>query len=337
MGIHGGDIYRNPVSIDFSVNVNPLGVPKDVVAALHKAVETCSRYPDIEAEKLKAAVSASLAVPEAYLLFGNGASELFMAVVHGIRPKKTVIPVPSFFGYEYAAKAVDSEILYYEMKQENNFRLTKDIKEILTEDVDLLFLANPNNPTGNLTEKETLREVLLHCAQKGIFVVLDECFIAFSGNGFSMLSEIEAFDNLLLIRACTKIFAIPGVRLGCLFSKNRAVLDRIAGQLPEWNLSCFAQEAGCICTKQEAFMQETQRYVQKERRFLEEALTRRGFRIFSSEANFILLYSEKPLYERFLEKGILIRDCSNFRGLGKGFYRIAVRTRKENEILLENL
>ena len=100
MGIHGGDIYRNHIAIDFSINVNPLGVPKAVKTALHQAVESCERYPDIKAERLKMAVSNMLTVPEEYLLFGNGASELFMAIVHGIKPKKIVIPVPSFYGYE---------------------------------------------------------------------------------------------------------------------------------------------------------------------------------------------------------------------------------------------
>lgn len=110
MGIHGGDIYRNEVKLDFSVNVNPLGTPESVVAALHGAVERCGNYPDMKAEKLKRAVSSQLNVPEEYLLFGNGASELFMAVVHGIKPEKTVIPVPSFYGYEYAAKAAGERL-----------------------------------------------------------------------------------------------------------------------------------------------------------------------------------------------------------------------------------
>lgn len=121
MNIHGGDVYRNYVDIDFSINVNPLGTPECVKEALHRAVEMCGKYPDMEAERLGAAVSTFLGVPKEYLLFGNGASELFMAIVHGIKPKKVVIPVPSFYGYEYAAKSVDSDIIYYEMKQENNF------------------------------------------------------------------------------------------------------------------------------------------------------------------------------------------------------------------------
>ena len=334
MTIHGGDIYRNRVNHDFSINVNPLGMPDAVKTVLYRAVEQCDVYPDREAEKLKNAVSGFLAVPKEYLLFGNGASELFMAVVHGINPQKTVIPVPSFYGYEYVAKAAESEILFYETKEENCFCVTEELTSVLTEDVELLFLTNPNNPNGGLVDKKLIKALLRHCKEKGIYVVLDESFIAFSGDGFSMLSEIEEFDNLLLVGSFTKIFSIPGVRLGYLVCKNHQLHARIGRQLPEWNLSCFAQEAGCICAEQTEFIRQTEQYIAKERRFLEEGLREKGFVVFPSKTNFILFYSQEPLYERLLEKGILIRDCSNFRGLRQGFYRIAVKSREENEILL---
>lgn len=337
MGIHGGDIYRNHVTVDFSVNVNPFGIPQGVKKALNRAIELCDKYPDMKAEKLKKAVGKMLAVPEEYLLFGNGASELFVAASHGIKSKKTVIPVPSFYGYEYAAKASGSDIIYYEMNAEHNFCLTEDICSILTEETDALFLANPNNPTGQLLDQETMKMLLQHCKNKGIYVFLDECFIEFTNQTFSMLSEIEKFDNLIIIRAFTKIFSIPGVRLGYLICKNPSLLTKIASQLPEWNLSCFAQEAGCACAGQSDFIKKTKDYVERERHFLEEGLQKKGYHLFPSETNFILLYSEKPLYEKLLAQGILIRDCCNFRGLGNGFYRIAVKNRKENEILLKSL
>lgn len=340
MGIHGGDVYRNPVDLDFSINVNPLGVPMEVKEALHDAVGLCGRYPDIEVERLKGAVSGLLDVPEEKLLFGNGASELFMAVIHAIRPKKTVIPVPSFYGYEYAARAVDCEIVYYETRQEDSFCITDDIYKVLTEDVDLIFLANPNNPTGTLLHQGEIKNILKYCSDREIYVVLDECFIAFCGNQFSMLSEIRAerSDNLILIGAFTKIFSIPGVRLGYLVCGSRPLLEKISWQLPEWNLSCFAQEAGCICARQADLITQTQHYVSRERQFLTEGLRQKGYIVFPSMANFVLIYCKEsgdPLYEMLLKKGILIRDCSNFRGLGRGFYRVAVRTRAENEMLLQ--
>lgn len=333
-GIHGGDIYRNDVKLDFSVNVNPLGIPKAVEAALYEAVDKCSKYPDISAEKLTKAVSRMLNVPKENLLFGNGASELFMAIIHGIKPKKTVIPVPSFYGYEYAAGAADGEIVYYETKKENGFCLQADFFSLLTEEVDLLFLANPNNPTGTLMNRKELINVLNYCRSKEIYVVLDECFIEFCDRGCSMVQEIERFSNLILVRAFTKIFAIPGVRLGYLVCSNPLLSDKIGRQLPEWNLSCFAQAAGYKCAMQATFVEKTVAYIEKEREFLKSGLMQAGCQVFPGKANFLLIYSKQPLYNKLLEKGILIRDCANFRGLSKGFYRIAVKCKKENEALL---
>ena len=352
-GIHGGDIYKNRVKLDFSINVNPFGMPDTVKQALYDAVLMCGRYPDMESEALKTAVADMLAVPEENLLFGNGASELFMAVIHGIRPKKTVIPVPSFYGYEYAASAVDGEVIYYEMRREDAFCLTKDFYSVLTEDVELLFLANPNNPTGHLMGRDEIIKVLEYCQDRGIYVVLDECFIEFSGREASVISESRRFDNLILVRAFTKIFSIPGVRLGYLVCSDGALRRKIERQLPEWNISVFAQEAGCACAEQTDFVFRTESYIREEREYLAERLKEKGYTVFPSEANFILICCEetlcgepdeaspqKPhgkLYDKLLTKGILIRDCGNFRGLCSGYYRIAVKSREENEILLKEL
>ncbi len=339
--IHGGDIYRNHIKYDFSINTNPLGTPSAVKQALHEAVLLGDRYPDSQAESLKRAVSAMLAVPEENLLFGNGASELFMAVAHAVRPKKTVIPVPSFYGYEHAVAAVDEEnhgTIFYEMRREDDFCLTKDFYAALTEDVELLFLANPNNPTGHLMSREEMISILEYCRDRGIYVVLDECFIEFGGSKASVITESGHFDNLILVRAFTKIFSIPGVRLGYLVCSNSGLLRKIERQLPEWNLSVFAQEAGRVCAGQAEFVTRTESYIKKEREYLVEKLKEKGYTVFLSEANFILIYCEETkLYDKLLAKEILIRDCWNFRGLGTGYYRLAVRSREENEILLKEL
>ena len=321
--IHGGDIYRNHVEIDFSVNVNPLGIPKRVEDALHESIAMCKSYPDIKTEKLKKAVGKMLGVEEEVLLFGNGASELFMAIVHAIRPKRTVIPVPSFYGYEYAAKASEGEVVFGDSYSE------------ITEGTDLLFLANPNNPTGTLLSKKEIKELLDYCRERNIVVVLDECFIEFCESDSSMISEIEQYENLIIVRAFTKIFAIPGVRLGYLISSNQEILDRIRMQLPEWNISSLAQAAGIACAKEMEFVERTIAFVDKERAFLTEGLKKFGFKVIPSSTNFIFFYTEKELYEPLLQRGILIRDCSNFRGLKKGYYRIAVKTREENQTLLK--
>ena len=336
-GIHGGDIYTNTVKLDFSVNVNPLGVPKGVEDELHKSVAHCHEYPDIQALELKEEVSGQLSVPKECLLFGNGASEIFMGIMHALKPRKVLIPIPSFYGYEYVAEAVESEIIYFSLEKEKSFLPGEELLEILTEEIELLFLANPNNPTGKLLEREYLKRVLEICRDKGIYVVLDECFISFCEGDVSLVAELEEYPNLLLVQAFTKVYAIPGVRLGYLMSSNKALVQRIAKQLPEWNLSVFAQEAGIACVKEKTYIAKTVAYVQREREYLTDGLQKLGIQVFSGEGNFVLLYTENPFYEQLLRRGILIRDCRNFRGLSKGYYRIAVKTRKENEILLREI
>lgn len=329
---HGGDIYRNDVKYDFSVNINPLGTPGELGKALHEAVDFCGCYPDIASDSLRQAVSEMLSVPGEYLLFGNGASELFMAVFHAVKPEKTVIPVPSFYGYEHAARSEGGEVIYYDGSvQEEHFR------RLLTENVGLLFLANPNNPTGKLIYKKDMTVLLQHCRDRGIVVVLDECFIDFCKGEESVLSKIGQFENLILVRAFTKIFSIPGVRLGFLLCSDAGLRERIKRQLPEWNLSCFAQAAGCVCAKQAEFLRKTAGYVAEERRYLKRKLQENGIEVVSGEANFLLVYTEKPLYEELLKRNILIRNCADFRGLSKGYYRIAVKNREENKILTDTI
>lgn len=334
-GIHGGDVYHNQVHMDFSVNINPLGMPQVLEDVLLGAAKKCQEYPDIEVTELKGAVSHWLNVPEEYLLFGNGASEVFMAIVHAIKPKKVCIPVPSFYGYEYAVEAVGAELVTYRLKEENDYLPAKDISEVLGPDIDMLFLTNPNNPTGKRMDREYLHWLLGVCKENEIYVVLDECFIEFCEDGESMLSEIHAYDHLMLVRAFTKIFAVPGVRLGYLVCSSTSLLGRIQRQLPEWNISTFAQMVGVSCTQQENYIGKTVIYVKEERQFLTKELRKMGIRVFDGEANFLLIFTEKPLYDLLLKQGILIRDCSNFKGLSKGYYRIAVKRRDENEKLVK--
>lgn len=328
--IHGGDIYNNKVNMDYSVNINPLGMPDRVKRAMHDAVEHCDRYPDITCGRLRYAVAKDRAEE---VLFGNGASELFMAVVHAIKPRQAVIPIPSFYGYEYAVDAVDCKKIYCNWKKDGLDE--QELIQALTGDIDLLFLANPNNPTGQTLEKETIGKILNHCRDKNIYVVMDECFIDFCEDAWSAVGMTEQYENLIVVRAFTKLYAIPGVRLGYLICGSPVVRKTISKHLPEWNISGIAQAAGVACTQEKAYVAETRDYVTEQRRKLMAGLTAYGFRVYSSRANFILFYTEIPLYDLLLERGILIRDCSNYRGLTSGYYRVAVKTEEENEKLLK--
>lgn len=335
--VHGGDIYRNSVQIDFSVNGNPLGMPDSVRRALHDAVERCEEYPDIRAQRLYEALETFTGVDRGKLLCGGGASELFLAIVHAVQPKKTVIPVPSFGGYEYAAGAAGGSILFCPMGRENGFVLGEDFLKEIDEDTELIFLANPGNPAGNLTDKGLLCEIADKCMENMTTVVLDECFLEFTGReeSCSMKEQLEEYPNLIIVRAFTKIFAVPGVRLGYMLCADAVLKEKTARRLPEWNLSTFAQAAGVKACEEKEYLRQTAAYVEKERQYLTERLTQESITVYPSETDFLLLYTRLPLYERLLEKGLLIRDCSSFRGMGKGFYRVAVKRHEENIQLVD--
>ncbi len=347
--IHGGDIYRNQVQLDFSVNTNPLGMPVSVKKALQEAVEKSGNYPDIRSEGLAKAVAAWGGFREEMLVFGNGASELLLAIVHAERPEKILIPVPSFYGYEKAAKASGGEVIYWNLRKEDSYCLTKDFLEVLREDISMVFLANPNNPVGNLIEPRLLETVAKTCRDKGIILVLDECFIELAGKEktHSLAGKLEDYPNVIILRAFTKLFAMPGVRLGYLICEKK-LGERIKKHLPEWNLSVFAQEAGAAAAAERGFVEQSSAYIETERQYLTEILEKQGFFVYPGEADFLFFSTcgkneskkEKntdfwkqdiPLYDLLLERGILIRDCGNFRSLQKGYYRIAVKSREENK------
>lgn len=314
MQYHGGDIYRNQIRQDFSVNTNPLGMPDSVREALHQAVEEAEHYPDIHAQELTNAVAEQLRISEKKLVFGNGASELFHAVLHAVKPSKILIPVPSFLGYEEAAKTMDCEVIFYEMKKEEKFCLTERILDALDESISLVFLANPNNPVGNLVEPELILEIAEKCRHCDITLVLDECFMELTGKEqkYSFLSHLEEFPNVVVVRAFTKLYAIPGVRLGYLVCEQ-TLAEKIRLQMPEWNLSVFAQRAGVAAIKEQGYVARAVACIQTQRLFLREELKAAGCIVYDSDADYLLFYSEKKR-RTFLQRGILIRDCSNFRG-----------------------
>lgn len=339
--MHGGDIYRNNISHDFSVNINPLGIPESVKMALHDAVELSIHYPDIRSDALVSDLAEKLAIKKDKILLGNGASELFTAVMMHLRPAKTLIATPSFSGYRRSAIAAGSEIVDFELKSEEDFAITERFIDTISasEDIDAVFIANPNNPTGKLIEKKLIERIVKCCQIKGIKVILDECFMVLSGqyDGHSMIDMTDRYQNLLIVRSFTKTYAIPGVRLGYLICSDKELMKGIAEAIPEWNISCFAEKAGVAALKEETYVKESVGLIAKERKWLSDRLAGCGFKVVASDADFILFYTEVPLYEMLLKKRILIRDCSNFEGLGKGWYRIAVKKHDENKILMERI
>ncbi len=340
---HGGDVYRNAVDLDFSVNISPFGIPAGVKRALMEAIEVCTQYPDTHVEALRTAMAEKEAVPSDCLLFGNGASELFVAIIHAKKPKTVLIPVPSFSGYQNAASCEDCQIDYYYMKKENDFLLTDDFIYTLTVQIethnapDLIFLANPNNPTGSCIQPAILLQLISICETYNITLVIDECFLEFTTHtGESLMAKAVQSTHLIVVRAFTKIYGIPGVRLGYLAASKENVMQ-LKKQLPEWNVSLLAQYAGVAALKETDFVQNTVAYVKTQRDYLTKQLRALGLTVWPGEADYLLFQSDQNLYQALLQKKILIRDCSNYEGLEQGYYRIAVKTEEANKRLIQAL
>ncbi len=335
--LHGGDIYRHPEVIDFSVNTNPLGAPETVKRAVQASVVNMEHYPDVRCEKLKESISRFEHVDQEEIICGNGAAELFFAAVQALRPKKAIVTAPSFSEYEEALESVGADVEYYELHEEDNFQIREDYVEKLTEDVDMIFLCNPNNPTGQITEREKLFDILKHCREKDIVVVLDECFIDFldEPEQYEMSEYRTEYPNLLIIKAFTKIFSMPGLRLGYAISSNIEFLEKMSRMLQQWNVSVPAQAAGVAALEcPEEYIQKTREYVSREREYMRNILKMLGYVVFASKANYLFFKGKTGLAKEALEAGFLIRDCQNYEGLQEGFYRIAVRTKEENERLI---
>ena len=337
MNIHGGDIYKYKPKYDFSANINPLGINDAILAATRDSLRDIANYPDVRCEKLRKSLSSKLHVPEEYLYFGNGAADVLFTLVLASKPKKALLVSPTFAEYEQALQSVDCEIAYYELNSSNGFSVTENYLAALTPELNMAILCNPNNPVGNTISHELLIRILERCAEYDITLVVDECFNDFLEDPeyHSLTKELATYNNLVIVRAFTKMYAMAGLRLGYLMSANIELLAKMNSVSQPWSVSIPAQTAGVVALSQEEYVAKTRTFIKKERKFLCEALSVLRIQYFEPEANYIFFYDQIDWYKELLEEGILIRDCSNYRGLSKGYYRIAIRTRVENEALIK--
>lgn len=340
-GMHGGDIYRNHVTLDFSVNINPCGVPSELRVAMEEGLSQVETYPDLTCRELKENIALHFQVNPEQVICGNGASELIMALCHWKRPEKAFLMAPGFSGYEKALKAVDCDITYCYLNPEEYFRPGEQLLQMVFERrPEVLFLSNPANPTGVLLDRDYVRRLCSVCEETGTLLVLDECFMELTGRAqvCSMIPLLSGQEHLVILRAFTKSFAIPGIRLGYLLCGRTDMAEKIQEQLPEWNVSVPAQKAGLAALNLSGYLQKSVEMIAQERSFLSEELCRLGMQVFPSEADFILFYTEDTnLQQKLLTKGILIRDCRDYAGLKAGYYRVAVKKREENLQLLQAL
>lgn len=343
---HGADIYsaaeksgiNKDEIIDFSSNINPLGIPERVKKSAIDSIENAIKYPDINSRELIKSISIAENVPERWIFATNGAADAIYRISFYIKPKRGIVTSPAFSEYENSLIASGSIIDCYNLIEENDYKIQDDFIDCINSETEIVFLCNPNNPTGQITHKGIIEKIIARCNELGTFVVIDECFLDFVENKdeYSAVNLLEKYDNLIILKAFTKIYAIPGLRLGYCMSSNKNVIEGLKVIGPPWNVSTIAQAAGIAALKEKAYVDETVGYIKTQREYLVQELNKLDIKIYESYANYLLfkIYDEINLKEELVKKGILIRSCSNYRGLGRNFYRIAVKSAEENKLLI---
>ncbi len=336
---HGGDVYRNNVKLDFSSNINLMGIPEGVLQAAKRGVELSCNYPDTECNELRDAISINEGIPKDMIFCGNGAADLIFSFVIATKPKRALLLSPTFHEYEQALQSVDCRISYYQLLEENGFQLRSDFVEEINGDIDIVFLCNPNNPTGVLIEKSLMKKILHKCEESNCFLVVDECFLDFvsEGKDYTLKELCKESKNLFVLKAFTKLYAMPGLRLGFGFCGSSLLINKMKNNSQPWNISIPAQMAGVAALKEVEYVNQSLEKIEEEKKFLIQKLLQLQFKIYGSQANYIFFRAKKGLFEKCLEQGVMIRNCSNYRGLSDGYYRIVVKTHCENVVLIELL
>ncbi|MGX8773569.1 MAG: pyridoxal phosphate-dependent aminotransferase [Bacillota bacterium] len=351
---HGGDwtsyeIEYGKAPLDFSMNVNPLGMSEKVREAIAEAAETAERYPDPECRKLRDAIAEAEGVRADRVFCGAGAADVIYRLAKAAKvdgEPRLLITAPTFSEYEEAFASEGWHVERWLLKEEEDFAIGEDLARAIGEagrvadgGADMLFLCEPNNPTGVATDRKLLEEILAACEKAGTTLVIDECFNGFLDDpeGHTMKGFLDEHDNLIILKAFTKLYGMAGVRLGYCLCANPETAESLAKAGAPWNVSSLAQAAGIAALGDGEHAAGGRRIVREERQWLKGELLGLGFGRVYGEANYLLFKGRVGLDEELRSRGILIRNCDNYHGLGEGWYRIAVRKHDENMKLIENM
>ncbi len=350
---HGGEVWQVSEKLavepnkllDFSSNVNPLGCSPLAKMAVKRAIALASFYPDSESAKLKQVIGAYIGQIESSNVFvGNGATEIIHLFARAFirRGAEAIVAQPTFSEYEYAILIQGGNAKH--VLRTADFELDLDaLLESITPTTAAVFLCNPNNPTSTLENRRTIERIVRAAAKAGAMVLLDESFMDFVENPmrFSLATAARDYRNLLIVRSLTKTFGLAGLRVGYAIG-HEATVRSLENIKITWSVNAFAQAAAAAALKDKNFLRRSLAIIRIERTFLERSLRELGLRVTPPRANFLLAHlpgslDANQLKNSLIQRRILIRECSRFRGLGSHFIRIAVKTRRENSVLLRAL
>lgn len=344
---HGGNIYKMaerlgiPESeiLDFSANINPLGLPDFIREALISSIEGIINYPDPDCSRLRQAIAVHDGVPDDYISCGNGGADLLFRLAYGLRPGKVLLPVPAFVEYEEAMEAAGARMVYYRMGED--LEIHWDILETMTEDIDLMIICNPSNPTGILTGRDLLLAVLDQARDLGICLLVDECFLEICEHeeAYTFKGYLKSYPNLIILKSFTKLYAIPGLRLGYLLSGDPDLIEKVNRAGQAWPVSHIAQCVGVEALKRKDYRDQVVAVTSREREYMIRELVKLPVRLYPGKANYLFFRAEGmiDLDLRLEEYGIMIRNCSNYVNLGDDYWRVAVKSHEENIKLIQAL
>ena len=342
--VHGGDWagYRARFghdALDFSANVSPLGLPRGVADAIVAALPTADRYPDPLCRELRTALSRAEQLPEPWILCGNGAADLIYRLVWALKPRCALLPAPTFAEYAAALENVGCEVKRKTLHEADDFAVTEAFVQAVNQSIDLVFLCQPNNPTGQITPPELVQRLVRRCADCGAVLVVDECFLDFLQQRDALTAKplLQTAPNLVILKAFTKLYAMAGVRLGYALCSNTALLAKMQAAGQPWGVSSLAQAAGAAALRETAYADAVRALIADQRPKLAAGLRALGLQVIEGSANYLLFRAPETLGAALQQRGICLRSCGNYPGLSAGWYRTAVRTAPENEQLLQTM
>lgn len=340
--VHGGDWagYRAEFgcdALDFSANVSPLGLPAGVAAAITNALPTADRYPDPLCRELRAALARAEGVPADWILCGNGAADLIFRLALAVRPRRALLPAPTFAEYEAALQTVGCAVQRVFLREENEFAVTEEFIDAVTPETDIVFLCQPNNPTGQVTPPALVERLVRRCAECGAVLVVDECFLDFLPDRDALTAKqfLRDAPQLIILKAFTKLYAMAGVRLGYALCGDAALLEKMRGAGQPWAVSSLAQAAGLAALQETVYAGAVRALIAEQRPRMAAGLRALGLRVMDGQANYLLFRATPDFGEKLRRRGAVVRSCANYPGLDAAWYRTAVRTAQENTRLLQ--
>ena len=331
----------------FNANLNPRGIPDSVRSAISDNIETISKYPDIYYNKLKNAVAEYTETAVENVIMGNGSSDLLKLFSSLIRPAKTMLITPGPNEYEHVLQDYNSELQYFELKEDEEFVLNIDqLISALSDDIDMLIIANPNNPTSKKIELEDIKKLAQTCKEKNIFLLVDEMYIEFIENyrSYTAVHITADYDNMAVLRSVSKFFAVPGLRFAYAIMNNPALKEQVEIATTKNNVASLTAIAVTNMFKDKEYINESISTIHTERSLVYLAMsTCRSIHLFKPDANFMLVkllkddISASDVAAHAAERGIIIRKCDDIRGLSDKYIRFCFMNPKQNDLMVNTI